>query len=593
MAYDYSQAGYSQDVLDYINSLDARRNELIGKYAGQNVGLDNPDFLTPQQVQQEASDEIKTQYAPEEVVREYMSRNPLNSENNLNAGVDVRSYGDSRDPSVYDMVRLPFGQDYTFTNKATGETRTFSTPQELGAFAQNINLATGGGNNSANWEVTDPSGQVYAYDSPYTPSFLKQAGQFIADQLPTVIGSMALPGAGGFITAGLGSMAGAGIKGADFWDALKAGAITTGTAALTSFGANQLFPMGTGSPFLDRALSIGNTDTLGFDSFADGISKGFNATSGVGAYGPSTGGVSNVGGIEQALVRPGAFYPGVGALAGVLPAQLATGITNSPSYAGQPGVEEVKVSAKRAPGTDEYGAPFLLPTGLPTPSAGEQWLTSQAAKNAAEPIVGEPAEEPSALDKYLRYASLGLTGASLLGGLVGGGGSGSGTGSSGMVGDSGKMPANFATDKLPTGDAVPAFGGGTSLAARTARPAADFGDVDWNRYGFNPEKSFFPGVPQRAAKGGSMAVARPAKSYAVQGAGDGRSDDIPAVLSDGEYVIDAETVALLGNGSNKAGAAQLDRFRANVRKHKGKELAKGRFSVNAKNPQAYMAGGRK
>jgi hypothetical protein len=56
--------------------------------------------------------------------------------------------------------------------------------------------------------------------------------------------------------------------------------------------------------------------------------------------------------------------------------------------------------------------------------------------------------------------------------------------------------------------------------------------------------------------------------------------------------MDAETVALLGNGSNKAGAAQLDRFRANVRKHKGKDLAKGRFSVNAKNPQAYMAGGR-
>jgi hypothetical protein len=118
------------------------------------------------------------------------------------------------------------------------------------------------------------------------------------------------------------------------------------------------------------------------------------------------------------------------------------------------------------------------------------------------------------------------------------------------------------------------------------------GDIDYNRYGFGPEKSFFSNVPQRAAKGGSMAVTRPAKSYAVQGAGDGRSDDIPAVLSDGEYVMDAETVALLGNGSNKAGAAQLDRFRANVRKHKGKELAKGRFSVNAKNPQAYMAGGR-
>jgi len=151
------------------------------------------------------------------------------------------------------------------------------------------------------------------------------------------------------------------------------------------------------------------------------------------------------------------------------------------------------------------------------------------------------------------------------------------------------MPSSFATDTLPTGDAIPAYGGGTSQASRTAR---DMGDIDYNRYGFGPEKSFFNNVPQRAAKGGSMAVRRPSKSFAVQGAGDGRSDDIPAVLSDGEYVIDAETVALLGNGSNKAGAAQLDRFRANVRKHKGKELAKGRFSVNAKAPQAYMAGGR-
>ncbi len=158
-----------------------------------------------------------------------------------------------------------------------------------------------------------------------------------------------------------------------------------------------------------------------------------------------------------------------------------------------------------------------------------------------------------------------------------------------MVGDSGKMPASFATDKLPEGDAIPAFGGGTSQASRTAR---DMGDIDYNRYGFGPEKSFFNNVPQRAAKGGSMAVTRPSKSFAVQGAGDGRSDDIPAVLSDGEYVIDAETVALLGNGSNKAGAAQLDRFRANVRKHKGKELAKGRFSVNAKAPHAYFKGGR-
>ena len=55
---------------------------------------------------------------------------------------------------------------------------------------------------------------------------------------------------------------------------------------------------------------------------------------------------------------------------------------------------------------------------------------------------------------------------------------------------------------------------------------------------------------------------------AVHGDGDGQSDDIPAMLADGEYVIDAETVAQIGNGSTKAGAQALDKFRENIRSHK-------------------------
>lgn len=74
----------------------------------------------------------------------------------------------------------------------------------------------------------------------------------------------------------------------------------------------------------------------------------------------------------------------------------------------------------------------------------------------------------------------------------------------------------------------------------------------------------------------------------TQGPGTGRSDDIPARLSDGEYVIDAETVALLGDGSGKAGAARLDEMRQNMRKHKSKNLSKGGFSHKAKSPEAYM-----
>ena len=79
----------------------------------------------------------------------------------------------------------------------------------------------------------------------------------------------------------------------------------------------------------------------------------------------------------------------------------------------------------------------------------------------------------------------------------------------------------------------------------------------------------------------------------AQGTGHGRSDTINARLSDGEYVIDAETVALLGNGSTKAGAMVLDQMRKQVRQQKGKALAKGKFSPDAKSPLAYMKGGLK
>jgi hypothetical protein len=97
---------------------------------------------------------------------------------------------------------------------------------------------------------------------------------------------------------------------------------------------------------------------------------------------------------------------------------------------------------------------------------------------------------------------------------------------------------------------------------------------------------------QPRAKGGKMGGdGRGRESFAVDGVGTGRSDEIPALLSDGEYVIDAETVAMLGDGSSKAGAKRLDDFRVKVRKHKGRNLAKGKFSANAKRPERYLSGG--
>ena len=73
------------------------------------------------------------------------------------------------------------------------------------------------------------------------------------------------------------------------------------------------------------------------------------------------------------------------------------------------------------------------------------------------------------------------------------------------------------------------------------------------------------------------------------GEDDGRSDTVDAKLSHNEYVIDAETVALLGNGSPEAGAQKLDDLRRAVRAHKGKALAKGKISPDAKDAMAYLS----
>ncbi len=63
---------------------------------------------------------------------------------------------------------------------------------------------------------------------------------------------------------------------------------------------------------------------------------------------------------------------------------------------------------------------------------------------------------------------------------------------------------------------------------------------------------------------------------AVTGPGDGQSDDIPAMLADGEFVFPADVVAAIGNGSTKAGSDKLydmmHGIRAHVRSAKPQDL---------------------
>jgi hypothetical protein len=73
----------------------------------------------------------------------------------------------------------------------------------------------------------------------------------------------------------------------------------------------------------------------------------------------------------------------------------------------------------------------------------------------------------------------------------------------------------------------------------------------------------------------------------VTGEGNGTSDEVPAMLANGEFVIPADVVSGLGNGSNDSGAKILDEFLETLRSHKQKHDAK-HLPPDSKGPLAYL-----
>jgi hypothetical protein len=105
--------------------------------------------------------------------------------------------------------------------------------------------------------------------------------------------------------------------------------------------------------------------------------------------------------------------------------------------------------------------------------------------------------------------------------------------------------------------------GGIASLTRDARMGAAVNPMDGYNFGF---------------AGGGMAAMPEyrAGGKLLRGAGDGMSDDIPAVirgksvqraaLADGEFVIPADVVSHLGNGSTEAGAKKLYKMMAQIRR---------------------------
>jgi hypothetical protein len=89
--------------------------------------------------------------------------------------------------------------------------------------------------------------------------------------------------------------------------------------------------------------------------------------------------------------------------------------------------------------------------------------------------------------------------------------------------------------------------------------------------------------PQFFSEGGLNTL----KHTFVNGEGDGTSDSIPAMLANGEFVIPADVVSGLGNGSNDAGAKVLDQFLSVIRSHKQKHDSK-QLPPDSKGPLGYL-----
>jgi hypothetical protein len=275
--------------------------------------------------------------------------------------------------------------------------------------------------------------------------------------------------------------------------------------------------------------------------------------------------------------------------------------TNLGGFTGNPAVDRL------LPTTTEFGDTDLIKvTGRETiPGTGGLTLADTVLDDTNQKSDDEKAKEEEERKRKLSLADA-LALLNLVGGIGGGGGGGGGGGTPGSQ----ALNPIFSA-KLPTPGVDGAFKvGGLDY---TTPPATDayryaMGPAMDIPAGMNlskatsPYAGYGPGTLGEEtfkrvtgmSHGGAMGYARGSSrdSFAVDGPGTGRSDDIPAVLSDGEYVIDAETVALLGDGSSKAGAKKLDEMRVKVRKHKGRNLAKGKFSVNAKRPEKYLSGGR-
>ena len=155
-------------------------------------------------------------------------------------------------------------------------------------------------------------------------------------------------------------------------------------------------------------------------------------------------------------------------------------------------------------------------------------------------------------------------------------------------------PAKVSTSDPSFMTPDPSFGGGTLRDAGTrlaSKGVTQYGGFDIPRNstaplgiarpGENPMEQNFGGFagggnvqPPGLMGASQLGYVNAKRGGTIRGPGDGKSDDIPALLSNNEHVIDAATVADAGNGDSDAGHKVFEKIKQKIRKNAGRRNPK-------------------
>ena len=273
-----------------------------------------------------------------------------------------------------------------------------------------------------------------------------------------------------------------------------------------------------------------------------------------------------IGGIG-AITPPGLAITGLGYLGGKLFDMITEPPPPPPSAppAGDPAAAEAAAAAAAmaSMGMDLGDEPEDNEPGNPS-VPGSQTSVAQTVANvvSSNPNIGGPTGGPSG------GPSGGSSGDS---GFGTGSGPGSGFGDSGFGGIGGEEDSDSDGGSSGGGGAGPGGDGSDSSAADDVKTGGQVG-IGMQRL-LKFEQGGLAGIPY--FEGRVMPTGDPKEDgmsdnipFVIAGQEGGQMGMQPAILSPDEYVIPADVVSMLGNGSSTAGSNQLDQFISNFRMDK-------------------------